>query len=130
MRPSESADSDASKVTLPSACEEVSAASGLTLLGVSVGRGASDGWSSCAIANGIAGTSRAVPNAQAAATRRVLLTRPTLTHNLRRVTTRGAIRRFAVFGGLALLAGLAGASPAAAEPEFLRTWGHIGTAPG
>src|SRR5215212_10207387 len=83
MLPSESVDPEASKVTAPSFCVDVTAASGRTLPGVSVGRSLSgaEGSASCA-ASGIAGTSRAAPRAQAATTWRVLLTAPTLTHNL------------------------------------------------
>src|SRR3954449_9977818 len=83
MRPSESVDFEASNVTFPPACVDSTVASGRTLLGVSVGRGASvAAGSSWAMASGIAGTSRAVPSAQAARTWRVLLMPPTLTHNL------------------------------------------------
>ena len=46
------------------------------------------------------------------------------------MAARGAIRRLLAIGGIGLLAGLASAPSAAADPEFLRTWGHIGTGPG
>jgi len=41
-----------------------------------------------------------------------------------------AIRRVAAIGGIAALALLATGPGAAADPELLRTWGHIGTGPG
>jgi sugar lactone lactonase YvrE len=46
------------------------------------------------------------------------------------VTARGAIRKLLAIGGIGALIAAATASTAAADPEFLRTWGHIGTGPG
>src|SRR5215207_7177122 len=138
MLPSESVDAEASKPTVPPLALDASAASGRTFPGVSVGGAASgpSGSASCA-ASDIAGTASAREKATAASVRRGLLTRRTLPRSGRvppplpslpsgAVGPRLAIRMLAATGGIAVLL-VAAAAPAAADPEFLRTWGNIGT---